>query len=70
MENVIKLSYGLLMPFICFFGVLGHVVILMVLNGKNFKPNGTVYVFMLGSYAIRQDVVENVNSYVYFHVTC
>ncbi|CAO1388022.1 unnamed protein product [Diamesa hyperborea] len=45
-ENLRKLSYGIILPIICTFGILGNVLNLVVLTRRNMR--GTAYIYMRG----------------------
>ena len=42
------ISYGFVLPIICFFGIIGNILNLIVLTRRNMQ--GTAYVYMRGKY--------------------
>ncbi|XP_070495767.1 probable G-protein coupled receptor B0563.6 [Chironomus tepperi] len=45
-ENLRKLSYGIVLPIICAFGIIGNLLNILVLTRKNMR--GTAYIYMRG----------------------
>lgn len=45
-----KISYGFIMPIICFLGIIGNILNLIVLTRRNMQ--GTAYIYMRGEFDI------------------
>lgn len=62
-ENLRKLSYGVILPIICFLGIVGNFLNLVVLTRKCFMHGGTAYVYMRGQYARNCRQICNLNRF-------
>lgn len=47
-EILRRYSYGIILPTICFFGIVGNILNLVVLTRRNMR--GTAYIYMRGMY--------------------
>lgn len=52
-----KISYGFVMPVICFFGIIGNILNLIVLTRRSYNVQGTAYVYMRGKYVHKKYLI-------------
>jgi len=57
-----RVSYGIVLPTICCFGIIGNILNLIVLTRRNMR--GTAYIYMRGEHRTPRCVGENLASFV------